>query len=270
MTSVHIPRKSSYGRTELFLKNPSIVQRDVRSSNAIPNNALSYRYHSMQSHESLRGSCCWHCCDGIDDEDRVVPIPAVYDSVSGTFHVFGRTCSPGCAKAYILEHNTFDRGQCLNVLVRMLRDVYGITERVVETPPRPALRRFGGVFDTSMNERARCRLVKPPFVAYCMVVEEQRGVAPDASSDVHMSAMGEDCEDASVIEEPPPTGAYHEFIERKRQQTMMDDVPADTVTSSSSSSSRPRRATRTVPGDDATANERDGPMAKFFKRGKSE
>ena len=39
-------------------------------------------------------------------------------------------CSANCAKAYVLEHSTFDRGYQMNMFVRMLRDVYGIDSTV--------------------------------------------------------------------------------------------------------------------------------------------
>ena len=70
-----------------------------------------------------------------------MPLPRVF--ADGVYHVYGRTCSPGCAKAYVLEHTTFDRGQHLNVLVKMLHDVYGVTGAVTEAPPRPAMATTG-------------------------------------------------------------------------------------------------------------------------------
>ena len=53
----------------------------------------------------------------------------MFDPSERVFHVYGWFCSANCAKAYILEHSTFDRGYQMNIFVRMLREVYNIQER---------------------------------------------------------------------------------------------------------------------------------------------
>lgn len=144
--------------------------------------------------------CCWHCCEAI--EGTVLPLPRHYDAEEGVFHVYGATCSPGCAKAYILEHTTFDRGHHLDVLIKMLREVYGVTGSIAEAPPRPAMRRFGGAFDPKTQRRAECRLVEPPFVSYCMLVEERAAAETLAA------------EEAEALDEPPPPGLYADYVQR--------------------------------------------------------
>lgn len=64
----------------------------------------------------------------------------------------------------------------MNVFVRMLREVYGIHEPIVEAPPRIALRSFGGPFDIEQFRKQTnvCTIVTPPFVSYCMLVEERQ------------------------------------------------------------------------------------------------
>jgi len=198
----------------------------------------------------------------------VVPLPSVYDSLEGVYHVYGRTCSPGCAKAYVLEHTTFDRGQHLNVLVRMLRDVYGIDGPIVETPPRPALRRFGGVFDPSSLPHARCRMIQPPFVSYCMLVEEHNENVNQACTLPSSSMIVDDDDDG--IDEPQPPAAFGEFLRRKG-----DARPTSSSTPPCAAVATRRRgrgeATGSggggggVPPSASGGGVDQGPMAKFCK-----
>ena len=160
-------------------------------------------------------SCCWHCSEEVSSPSTLIPLPRVHDAALGVYHVYGCTCSPGCAKAYLLEHATFDRGQQLNVLVRMLREVYGVTDPVREAPPRPALRRFGGSFDPRVQTKAACRLLEPPFVTYCMLVEEQ---TPSRTPGVSTSLPEEDVpvvEEADTLEEPHPPSLFAAYLARK-------------------------------------------------------
>ena len=68
-------------------------------------------YHLLPEAHKSASVCCWHCCEYIQNPREIVPLPRLYDPAERLFHVYGATCSPGCAKAYILEHTTFDRGQ---------------------------------------------------------------------------------------------------------------------------------------------------------------
>ena len=193
-------------------------------------------YHVLPPVHEHATVACWHCCEAIGggsstrSSSTCIPIPRFYDAGERVFHVHGATCCPGCAKAYILEHTTFDRGQHLNVLVKMLREVYGISRPVIETPPRPALKRFGGTFDPTTQPKAACRLVEPPFVSYTMIVEERVG------------QVVEIVEEAESLQEPPPPGMYADFV---RTQTV--PLPAN---------KRPREPT--APGT--------GPMSRFVKK----
>lgn len=272
-------RKSAYGRTQLFLPTASCVIREVKCMGGITRHTTANVYHVLKTaHETE--SACWHCCEPIED-DKWVPLPRLYDPAEEIYHVFGKTCSPSCAKAYILEHTTFDRGQHLNVLVKMLRDVYGVTEQVIETPPRPALRRFGGVFDPRKQQRVSCRLVEPPFVSYCMVVEERAGGnaiaeteggatkpiggathahAASATSDQAIPAV----EEAYNLDEPPPPGLYTDFV-RHRQQATSSGAAAIQRTSTPNAATKRRRDV-SVDAQQASAANRTGPLSKFIKR----
>ena len=116
---------------------------------------------------------CWHCCHAYDGDG--FRLPRIFDPSENVYHVYGWYCSANCAKAYVLEHSTFDRGYQMNIFVRMLRDVYGISEGINEAPPRLSLKMFGGPFDieTFRTQKNVCLSITPPFVSYCMLVEER-------------------------------------------------------------------------------------------------
>jgi hypothetical protein len=63
----------------------------------------------------------------------------------------------------------------MNIFVRMLRDVYGIEGSVTEAPPRLSLKMFGGPFDIESfrKQTMTCSIVTPPFISYCMLIEER-------------------------------------------------------------------------------------------------
>ena len=230
--SARLVRKSAYGRTQLFLPSPTAVLREVKCMGGMTKKDAASVYHVLPpAHETGAPVACWHCCEAVGDS--AVPIPRYYDSGERVYHVYGTTCCPGCAKAYILEHTTFDRGHHLNVLVKMLREVYGVAQPVVETPPRPALKRFGGAFDPTTQPKAACRLVEPPFVSYTMIVEERVGQAPV-----------EIAEEAESLQEPPPPGLYADFV---RAQQSVAPLPT---------TKRPR--SDPAPGT--------GPMSRFVKK----
>ena len=224
-------RKSAYGRTQLFLPASGTVMREVKCMGGVAKRETAHVYHLLPDARDAEGACCWHCCEEIPPGAPVVPLPRVH--ADGVYHVYGRTCSPGCAKAYVLEHTTFDRGQHLNVLVKMLREVYGVEGPVHETPPRPALRRFGGPFDPRSQPRAACRLVEPPFVSYCMLVEERAACEEVPSAPA--------VEEADTLDEPPPPGLFADYARRRGEESA---PPA------------PKRK-RTSPGSS------QGPLARF-------
>ena len=120
---------------------------------------------------------CWHCCHAYDGVG--FRLPRIFDPADAVYHVYGWFCSANCAKAYILEHSTFDRGYQMNIFVRMLRDVYGISLAVNEAPPRLSLTLFGGPFDieTFREQTNVCLTLTPPFISYCMLIEERQPIA---------------------------------------------------------------------------------------------
>lgn len=173
-------RKSAFGRTNLFLTPSSTIFREVKcSASTATRQATASIYHMHESNklEQKRSDIvCWHCCHAFDTEG--FRLPRSYDPSERVYHVYGYFCSANCCKAYILEHSTFDRGYQMNVFVRMLREVYGIDSGIVESPPRIALKMFGGPFDieTFRNQQNICYVVSPPFVSYCMLVEERQPI----------------------------------------------------------------------------------------------
>ena len=203
-------RKASFGRTNLFIPDPNVVLRSVRASNGIGRRPDGTVYHLLAG-EGPPDVCCWHCSEHIRGER--FRLPKVYDSTEHVFHVYGFFCAPACAKAHILEKAAFDRGHQINVFMKMMRDIYGHSGPIVEAPPRAALKRFGGPCSPTGNKRL-CRIVEPPFVSYCMLVEEQlpnRSVA-DTPGDLITDAANEGEED--IIEPPNESPMYTAFLQQ--------------------------------------------------------
>ena len=250
----NVIRKASYGRTELFLPSESEILREVKCMGGITRHDTATVYHLIPEAYKMASPetpvCCWHCCEEMVNPKEVIPLPRLFDPSERLFHVYGATCSPGCAKAYILEHTTFDKGQHLNVLSKMLREVYNVTEPVSETPPRPALKRFGGVFDPHKKRRpAECRIVQPPFVSYCMLVEEKNQSSKTLSDiprpPLEGSAM--DLEEADTFDEPQPPGLFEKYVSERTKP-------------SQSTRSEPKTMSRKRPAPAV------GPMSKFVRK----
>lgn len=249
-------RKSSYGRTQLFLQECNVMFREVKCMGGIVRRDVANVYHTLPDARGVPGSACWHCCEPIEDESRVVPLPRIYDPSERVYHVYGRTCSPACAKAYVIEHTTFDRGQHMNTLTKMLREVYGITEGVTEAPPRPAMKRFGGTFDPGTLQRATCRILQPPFVSYCMIVEERVGDNASQQPQQHIpSATEMEVEDADGLDEPPPPALFDSFLRKKDEERR--EAP--------SGHKRPAERAGVSASETAKRTRAAGPMSKFFK-----
>ena len=173
-------RKSAFGRTNLFLTSSGVMLREIKSSSSSMSRlATASVYHP---HETTKQSkpckLCWHCCYDLQKDSTLFRLPRLYDPNEQVYHVYGWFCSPACTKGYILEHAPFDRGYQMNVFVRMLRQVYNITEPVVEAPPRIALKHFGGPFDIENFRKNTnvCSVITPPFVSYCMLIEERQPI----------------------------------------------------------------------------------------------
>lgn len=222
-------RKSAFGRTHLFM--PTCTFREVKCSAPTTTRCASasvfHKHRTNDCTTRLEGSVCWHCCYDFDEQSQGFRVPRVYDPTEREYHVFGWFCSANCCKAYILEHSTFDRGYQMNIFVRMLRDVYGIVDPVIEAPPRISLRKFGGPFDIESFRAQKnvCFIMTPPFVSYSMLIEERqpipsigetnltqrgtvRGLRRPASGTTHL-------EDSEMCN-PPLAGAYQEFLRDKR------------------------------------------------------
>lgn len=191
-------RKSAFGRTNLFLDSNSTMFREVKcSASTMARQATASVYHKHDTNYSeeaapSRNTVCWHCCHTFDTEG--FRLPRSYDPSEKTYHVYGWFCSANCGKAYILEHATFDRGYQMNIFVRMLREVYNIDSGIIEAPPRIALKMFGGPFDieTFRNQKNVCQIVNPPFVSYCMLIEERKPIESigESSSGVPQNTRG--------------------------------------------------------------------------------
>lgn len=239
-----IIRKSAYGRTQLFLPSKGTILREVKCMGGIVKYEGANVYHVLPELYTKGNVACWHCCEQIQHVSECVPVPRFYDQTEKQYHVFGATCSPECAKAYVVEHSSFDRAQTLNVLTRMLREVYGVSGPVVATPPRPALLRFGGVFDPAQRRGVQCKLVEPPFVSYSMLAEEH--VAGDEAFPTTQSAMQVE-EEADTFDEPHPPALFAEYLTSRGSEE-------------ASTSVKRRRETKSRP-----PAPRKGPMARFVQ-----
>lgn len=270
-TAPRLVRKTAYGRTELFLPTTTTIVREVKCMGGMQRYDSASVYHMLPNvHEQTEPVCCWHCCEEIHRKSQLIPLPRMYDTAENVYHVYGATCSPSCAKAYVLEHTSFDRGQHLNVLVKMLRELYGVTTPIVTAPPRAAMIRFGGHFDPKALPRADCALIHPPFVSYCMLVEE-RLAAGEAIPSLPESDMI--VEEAETLDEPHPPGIYTDFLQKMEHNNGRStsteharDGPnatkrkrGDTQKTHTSASEQPQNPQPSPPPPPT------GPMAKFVR-----
>ena len=238
-------RKSAFGRTNLFLKTSNAIFREIRcSASTVARQASASIFHVHQGNNNKKNekpdNCvCWHCCHSY--EGTGFRLPRIYDPCENVYHVYGWYCSANCAKAYVLEHSTFDRGYQMNIFVRMLRDVYGIDSTINEAPPRIALNMFGGPFDIkSFREQTNvCITITPPFVSYCMLIEErqplqnvgeqtelvQRGTVRGLRRPSEQPSSSKDIED---ISQPQVEGLYASFLSERKEEksaTNSGDAP---------------------------------------------
>jgi hypothetical protein len=201
-------RKSAHGRTNLFIPNSNLLFKEIKCMHSVKkNDDEEHVYHVLPPTEKLNNVACWHCCETVES---CFPIPRTYDSVLQVFHVFGTTCSPSCAKAYILEHNTSERSHHLNTLTKMLREVYGYTGEVTQSPPRPSLKMFGGPFDMKdVRKGTTFHIVEPPFISYTMIAEER--YVPG----VHKEVVEQGMEMETSLSEPLPPALFDQYLEKK-------------------------------------------------------
>lgn len=258
-------RKSTIGRTELFLPSTTTVLREVQCMGGIKRHDRASVFHALPSVLDVDGVSCWHCCEPVARQQGL-PIPRMYDRHERTYHVFGVCCSPGCVKAYIIEHTSFDRGQQLNVFTRMLRDVYGKNDCVVETPPRAALQRFGGPFRAPPNagKSVDCRILEPPFVSYCMIVEErlQEGAGgatpagPIATVGMPVPSIVAD----DMLDGPPEAPLFESFLQ---ERSVTAPAPTGGFVGVVAGAKPPPRATKRSAAEQKATTV--GPMSKFLR-----
>ena len=244
-----IVRKTAYGRTELFLPSQTAIVREVKCMKGVLRYDTASVYHMLPPSHEEDDVVCWHCCEAIP-KGQTIPLPKVYDTAEKVFHVYGATCSPSCAKAYIVEHTTYERGKHMNVLTKMLKEVYGITSPVPIAPPRCSFRRFGGPFQPSRKTNCDFSLLHPPFVSYCMLVEE-RGANGEVSQ-ATLPAENMVLEEADTFDEPPPPGLYAGFLGKM----------ANAGTSSEREKTTRKQTKRSLP---ASKTPPSGPMSKFMR-----
>jgi hypothetical protein len=226
-------RKAAFGRTNLFLTTKSVLLREIKSSTCtFTRNASSSVYHTHSScTDNKLESVCWHCCHPVEEGGEAFRVPRLYDNVEHLYHVYGWFCTPSCAKAYIIEHSTFDRGYQMNVFLRMLREVYGINESITEAPPRLSLRMFGGPFDIKefRQQTNVCSILNPPFVSYCMLIEERLPITNIGESKNQMDITrgsvrglrrpegGAKISPSDEISTPPEESMYSTFLQSRAE-----------------------------------------------------
>ena len=208
-------RKSAFGRTSLFVPSNSVLIREVQCMGGVSrfHNASVFHMHKMETQKDV---CCWHCCESFENEPY--KLPRLYDPVEKIYHVYGHFCSPNCAKAHILETTSFDKGQHLNVFTRMMRDIYDVKESITESPPRIALQKFGGPFDikTFRSMKNNCIIRKPPFVSYCMVVEEKLPTS-SISENFDISSFKKADDEENDISQPQTEAMFDKFLKNKKE-----------------------------------------------------
>ena len=246
--------KSAFGRTSLFLTGDDrVLTRNIRTVSGAMRRRDGSMYHNLsQCASHVDEIHCWHCCEPIKGDSFVVP--KSYDAGSNLFYVYGHFDSLACCKAFILEQSSFDHGHQMNVFSKMVRDVYGIDDDIVEAPPRVSLKRFGGPFDAKDIKRRgiRARLVEPPFVSYCMLVEERN--VQDSVSDTLGAAIGGASSstaagatvDDDEFSEPPPQAMYDSFTQKIGKS--IDTVSSSTPTVFSNATTK-RRKTKVSSSD---------------------
>lgn len=245
-------RKSAFGRTNLFLNSSGTVFREVKCSASTMARQASASIYHMHDCNNLQDTTkksivCWHCCHPF--ETQGFRLPRSYDASERVYHVYGWFCSANCCKAYILEHATFDRGYQMNVFVRMLREVYGIDSGIVESPPRISLKMFGGPFDieTFRKQTNVCFIVTPPFVSYCMLIEERqpiesigetstRGFQRGTVKGLRRPESGTVSATLDDFGSPHDEGLYSNFLKTK------DDVPDEEPSSKKQKTTREKKS----------------------------
>ena len=226
-------KSSAYNRSKLFVPDALIYDETRCSSSITQHVQRSSRFHSLtplNNRTAAEYRCtslrCWH--DSHTFEGAVVPAPKSFDAKERRFVVYGCFCSLSCAKAFLLEKDSFDTPAQLVLLERMALEVYGV-QNVVASPPRLTLDVYGGPYSIerfrSLSRACSATLVGEPYVSTYMVVEERELEGNKASSQgvngigsvrglrrpsqpVQMSSSA-----------PPETSPYLDFLAKKGVET---------------------------------------------------
>lgn len=173
-------RKIENGRANLYVENTQY--QELRCSSSVSQHVSSncvYHSHSLNNRMKEKWPektdiLCWHCCSQFDTQP--VCIPKSYDTKEQNYIVYGSFCGFPCAKAHILETDTFNTGLQLTMFDRMARDVYNIKDDIKAAPPRLSLNIFGGPYgiEAFRKNKDDVKIFTPPFVCAYMVVEERK------------------------------------------------------------------------------------------------
>ena len=266
-------RKTAYGRTSLFHTDAGVSVRVIKTTSGL-RRSHGTRYHKLHK-PPMDNVCCWHCCEQLEKKQEVYQAPKHYDSVTGQYFVYGYFCTLSCCKAYISGLPSSDRFNQLNIFHHMSRNVYGVSDSIVPAPERISLRKFGGPMEIrSFREQPKpTALIEPPFVSYCMLLEEQTPTT--FISDGRGSRIKTDATEAIVagtsraipklsynddeFAEPPPASMYDRYVadaepctkdepvKRKRTVAKRDAEPVGASASTTRDAGTLRRFKKKVP-----------------------
>ena len=270
-------RKQPNGRASLFI-NDGEVHQELRCSTAISQHVSShslYHSHGLNARTAVDWArptelFCWHCCHQF--EGGAVSTPRTYDSKTQEYVVYGVFCGFPCAKAHVLESDTFNSGLQLSLLEKMARDLYAVEECIVPNPPRLSLSMFGGPFGIEKFRRggAKCTMHIPPFVCSYMVVEERKLENNRSAYNVNNTGSVRGLRkpnhmtDAQhvVFPEPESTSAYAGFLQDKAADGKHPTQPARSRSQAAGPTTQgPRKAE-----EGASASTSNGTLAAFMKR----
>lgn len=118
---------------------------------------------------------CFH--DTEPFEGTPVFLPETYHPTQGVYEGFGVFCSPACAKAFLVDRPSYKKSQVMLHMNAMLREIFGITDPIVQAPSRFSLKKFGGPYsiDEFRNKSKSIRVLThtPPIITHAMVFEER-------------------------------------------------------------------------------------------------
>ena len=254
----HHARKSPFGRTQLFHDSHDTVFKELQCAASVTQRSDGgSKFHTQGCGP---GRACWHCCH--DFEGSAVRLPRVFDAEAKVYHVYGNFCTLGCAKTHLKSLPQFNREQHMYVFRRMCREVYGVDD-VIGAPPRVALQMFGGPFGIQefRTKQYECQVHMPPFVSYCMVVEEKLAPRPIHNSSIRgmripnrIKANG-----SSVVSDAPMANRYRDFCEKQQSAAVAAEVaPAAACTETTTDIAKKRRVT--------CGPSRQGGLSGFIKK----